>query len=189
MLKLKEKYDNAYSQLEQAEKRLEDERKKATQNDEKTEEKEKELHKLEVIQGLTEVNGKGVIITVEDSNLDNSQILDLNKAMVHDGDLIEIVNILKNAGAEAISINDQRIVNTTAITCDGMVVRINGEKIGVPFEIKAIGLPEAIKGALDKHQYIIQMIEDGVKVDIKKSNNIKIVKYEGVTENTYLKDR
>ena len=138
VLKWKERYDNAYRDLQQADKRLEDERKRTSENDTETSQMEKELHRLNVLLGLTDVNGKGVIVTVDDSKLESSQILDVNSAIVHDGDLIEVVNILKNAGAEAISINDHRIINSSTITCDGTVVRINGDKTGAPFIIKAI---------------------------------------------------
>lgn len=151
---------------------------------------EKELKQINILLGLTEVSGRGVTITVDDNKTNSSQILDANQAIVHDGDLIEIVNILKNAGAEAISINDQRIVNSTAITCDGSVVRINGEKIGVPYIVKAIGSPEGLKGALEMpNNYVDEMIRDGVKVDIKKWNNLTIPKYDGIIENEYMKDR
>ena len=190
VLKWKERYDNTYRDLNQAEKKLESERKSATENNSETAEMEKELKHLNILLGLTEVNGRGLTITVEDNKTNSSQIINANLAIVHDGDLIEIVNILKNAGAEAISINDQRIVNSTAITCDGSVVRINGEKIGVPYTIKAIGSPEGLKGALEMpNSYVDQMIKDGVKVEIKKWNNLTIPKYDGVIENEYMKDR
>lgn len=190
VLKWKERYDNSNRELGQAEIKLENERKKATENDEETAKMEEELHKINVLLGLTDVSGKGVVITVDDSKLESSQLIDVNSAVVHDGDLIEIVNILKNAGAEAISINGQRIINTTAITCDGTVVRINGEKIGVPFIISAIGNPEGLKGSLEmKNNYVSQMILDGVEVNIIKSNKIEIPKYNGVIESDYMKDR
>ena len=190
VLKWKERYDNAYRDLNQAEKKLETERKSATENNSETAEMEKELKQINTLLGLTEVSGRGVTVTVDDNKTSSSQILDANLAVVHDGDLIEIVNILKNAGAEAISINDQRIVNSTAITCDGSVVRINGEKIGVPYTIKAIGSPEGLKGALEMpNNYVDQMIRDGVKVEIKKWNNLTIPKYDGVIENEYMKER
>ena len=61
---------------------------------------------------------------------------------LHDIDVLSVVNELINAGAEAISINDQRWVANTAISCRGNTIDINGERIGAPFVIKAIGLPE-----------------------------------------------
>ena len=55
---------------------------------------------------------------------------DPNSTIVHAEDLISIVNELKNAGAEAISINDQRIVSNTVIECIGAVIKINGQRVG-----------------------------------------------------------
>ena len=128
--------------------------------------------------GSTDVTGDGVIIHLEDS-------IDL----VHDIDIITIVNELKNAGAEAISINDQRVVTTTAITCDGNVVLINGQKIGTPFTILAIGYPEKLMGALSRPGGYIEILnEDGVYAEIRKSNNIKIPKYSGVITYKYMRN-
>lgn len=190
VLRWKERYENAYKELEQAEIILEEERKKVTQNDEATAEMEKDLQKIKILLGLTEVKGRGVTVTVDDNKtIPIQQALDPNVLIVHDGDLIEIVNILKNAGAEAISINGQRIVNNTAITCDGSVVRVNGVKIGAPFVVEAIGSPEGLKGSLENSNYISQMTEDGVSVNIEKRSNITIPKYDGVINTKYMKDR
>ena len=94
---------------------------------------------------------------------------------------------MKNAGAEAISINGQRLVNTTAISCDGNVIVVNGEKISSPIEIKAIGLPELLS-TLDRPggtlEYFLSL---GKAVDVKKYSNIDIPKYTGVTSFKYAK--
>ena len=190
VFKWEDRYGQIYEQLQRAEEELEEERKKATEKNSEAAELEHELTTARMLLGLTEVKGKGVIITLED----NLKVMNNLTALiiVHDGDLINIVNILKNAGAEAIAINDQRIVSTTAITCDGYVVRINGEKVGAPFTIKAIGSPEYLKGSLDVSGYMEQMKEDGVIVDIKKSStagSITIPKYEGLLTHEYIKER
>lgn len=191
VVKWKEKYDYIYKELENAEKTLEAERKKVSENDTELSGLEQELLNVKILLGLTDVKGKGIILTLDD-NEEFSKLsklaIDPNQLLVHDGDLIQIVSILKNAGAEAISINDQRIVNTTAITCDGYVVRINGEKVGAPFEIKAIGSPEYLKGSLEISGYVETMIYDGVEVDIKKANQITIPKYEGVLTHSFIKE-
>ena len=151
---------------------------------------ENELNRINTLLGLTDVKGEGIILIVDDNKDNNENILDPNSSVVHDGDLIEIVNLLKNGGAEAISINDQRIVSTTAITCDGSVVRVNGEKVGAPFEIKAIGSQERIKGVLEMpYNYIYLMKEDGIEINIRKANSIDIPKYEGIIKREYIKDR
>ena len=192
VFKWRENYENIYKELQEAEATLESERKKATENNSESADIEQELTKARIFLGLTEVKGKGVEITVDDNKNMNNLVavgMDANLLLVHDGDLINIVNILKNAGAEAISINDQRIVSTTAITYDGYVVRINGEKVGAPFRIKAIGSPEYLKGSLDVSGYMEQMKVDGVIIDIKKSNSIVIPKFEGVLTHQYLIER
>ena len=99
-----------------------------------------------------------------------------------------MINELKNAGAEAISINGQRIVSNTAITCDGNVIRINNQKIGAPYVIQAIGYPEYLESGLNLPGGLIQYLNrDGVITKVEKSNNITIPKYTGTITYEYAK--
>lgn len=183
VLRYKEKYDNRYKELEKAEKELEKERKTSTQNNSELEKKEEEIKKGNKIIGLAEVSGPGVIVTLKDSK---KETLDPSQAIVHDGDVLSIINELKNAGAEAISINDQRVVPTSSIVCGGNIIEINGEKVGVPFKIKAIGLTEQLVGALSrKNGYVDILKRDGIEVEIERSNNITMPKYTGVITYKY----
>ena len=84
---------------------------------------------------------------------------DALQIIVHDTDILEIVNVLRNAGAEAISINDQRIIATTPISCIGTVIKINDEKIGGPYVIRAIGNSDYLKTALDIPGGILKILE------------------------------
>ena len=89
---------------------------------------------------------------------------------------------------EAVSINNQRIVSTTGIMCDGNIVRINGEMVGVPITIKAIGLPNVLYYQLIRGGgYLERMKSDGVKVFVEQSDNITIPKFEGVYTHDYIK--
>lgn len=99
--------------------------------------------------GRTDVQGPGIIITMYD-NMD-SQIIgyDINDDIVHDVDILNILNDLRYAGAEAISINDQRVVSTSEIQCNGPVMRINGKSLGTPFVIKAIGDPKVLMASVN----------------------------------------
>ena len=117
VLKYKEKYDNKYSELEKAEKELEKKREDSTKNNSELAEKEEQIKEGNKILGLTEITGPGVIVTLSDSKKDASSVLNPSTLLVHDVDILGVVNELKNAGAEAISINGQRLVNSTAITC------------------------------------------------------------------------
>ena len=137
--------------------------------------------------GLTEVTGPGVKITLSDSKLDASTVLDPSLLVVHDLDIYYVINELKNAGAEAISVNGQRVVPTSAIECGGNIITINGEKIGSPFEIRAIGLPENLANLDRTGGYLAKMREENVGAKLEKSNNITIPKYSGIINYKYVK--
>ena len=187
VLRYKERYDNKVKDLANAEAELEKERESATQNDTALQEKEKEITEGNKILGLTEVTGSGVIVTLGDSKKDASSSLDPSMLLVHDTDVLSVINELKNAGAEAISINDQRIIPTTGIICGGNIIDINGEKVGAPFEIKAIGLPEQL-AALDRPNGYLDILRSwSIEVKLEKSNNITIPKYTGTINYQYAK--
>lgn len=185
VLKFKEKYDNKYKQLEKEEAKLEEERKNATQNNTELEDAEIEISKANKMIGLTEVTGPGVIVTLQDSQINTANVLNINDLLVHDLDVLNVINELKNAGAEAISINDQRIVSTTAISCDGNVININKEKIAAPFVIKAIGLPESLASLERPGGYLELLKSYSIEATLEKSNEITIPKYTGKLEFTY----
>ena len=106
---------------------------------------------------------------------------------MHAVDILEVVNALKNAGAEAISVNDQRVTNYTDIYCAGNVIQINGQKISSPIEIKAIGSPELLYGSLKIPGGYIEILEDsGVIVTMQKQENITIKKYDGILKTQFL---
>ena len=186
VLKYKEKYDNKFKELEKAEKELEEQRRISTENNDELAKKEEEIKAGNKIIGLDEVTGPGKTITLSDSKLDINSVLDPNSLIVHDGDILSVINELKNAGAEAISINDQRMVPTTGIICGGNIIDINKEKVGAPFEIKAIGLPEQLAGLNRPGGYLNKLKEEySIGVELKKSNSITIPKYTGVLTYKY----
>ena len=120
----------------------------------------------------------------------NSEILSENFdgiKIVHFSDILGIVNELKNAGAEAISINDQRIVSTTSITCEGNVINVNGEKTSSPFVIKAIGSSIYMNSALTRAGGTVENLNRYIQISVKPSNNITIKKYTGVINPKYIK--
>ncbi len=185
VLKWKEKYDESHKALEKSEKELEKQRTAATENDEDSKKMQDELNKLNSIIGTIDVKGKGIIITVADNNAVTNQTVsvleNISNYLIHDTDLLFIVNELKNAGAEAISINDERIINQTAITCDGNVILVNGNKISSPFTIKAIGSQELILGAIQRPGGFLEELSSyGLVSSITRQSNINIYKYNGV---------
>ncbi len=185
VLEWKERSENAQRDLESATKELEEIRQASTSNDNTAVEKQEELKRYNRLIGLTDVAGDGIILTVSDSSTESS-LMDINNLIVHDSDLRNLVNELANAGAEAISINGERIVSTTCITCAGNVIQINGNRVGSPFEIRAIGNPESLYGAITRPGGYTSMLESReIQVQSTKSTNIQIPKYSGaLTQNS-----
>ena len=137
----KESYERIYRELENKEEELEAVRQESTKENGRLKELQNELEEINKRLGLTEITGSGMILTVKDNDVINTKepSVDPSEIIVHAEDLIELVNEFKNAGAEAISINGQRIVGATSISCSGTVITINDAKLNSPFEIRVIG--------------------------------------------------
>lgn len=184
VLKMKEKYESQYSELERVEEELEKVRKQVSNNNEELSELESKIKTDNILLGNTDVKGAGVTITLTDGIAD-SQILDQDSLIVHAENVLAVINELKNAGASAIAINGQRIVSTTSIPCDGNVIMVNGVKITSPIQISAIGKVEVLStltrpgGTLEKFSAL------GKGVEFKKNSNIEIPKYTGVISFKY----
>ena len=187
ILKYKEKYDAIIKETEKIDVTLEEKIENATKNNSELEKSKNMIEEGNKMIGLSEVSGSGVIITVADSDVDAASVLNSNDLLIHDTDILKIVNELKNAGAEAIAINNQRVIFTTPIVCGGNIITINGERIGSPFEIKAIGSPEALANLSRPGGYLNALEERKIKVNLKKSNDIEIPKYSGVLNYKYVK--
>ena len=187
VLRWKERYEEIYQDLDQLEKILEEKRKLATSNDDKSIELQNELRTLNALIGTIDVSGEGVIVNLADNSSVTNQTIgifdNISNYLIHDTDLIMLVNELKNAGAEAISINDERIISTTSITCDGTVILINGNKISSPFTIKAIGSPALILGAIQRTGGLLEeLYAYGLVSSVSQEENVTIYKYSGVIE-------
>lgn len=127
---------------------------------------EEQISNKEVLLGTTDVHGEGIIININDGN-----------DLIHQEDIVILLDELKNAGAEAISVNEQRIVSNTYVYCDGSVILIDGVKIGNPFVIKAIGDSQTIYGAITRNKgYVATLTKDGIQVDVQKSEDVEISK-------------
>ena len=190
VLKYKEKYDNLIKETEKVDAQLQEQIESATKNNSELEEAKNQINDGNKMIVLTEVTGPGIIITLADSEIDSTSVLNSSDLLIHDIDLLKVVNELKNAGAEAISINNQRVILTTPIICGGNIININGEKIGSPFEIKAIGSPEALANLSRPGGWLSKLEERGIKVSTpKKSNSITIPKYSGVLNFKYISNK
>lgn len=182
------KYEALYRELESKEQKLEQVRLNAAAKNQNDTQNEVEIKSNQRLLGLTEVSGQGFIIQLDENReINSNEVLNISEYLVHEEDLLYIINELFNSGADAISINDQRIVSTTSVLCDGNIIRINGKMVGVPITIKAIGYSKRMEYALTRPGgYLQKMADDGVKVTVQSSEEITIPKYEGVYNYEYL---
>lgn len=133
------------------------------------------LNYAKLVAGLTDVQGPGITIRLDDAAVRKSD--DPSLLIIHDADIRIILNELKKAGAQAISINGERILATSEQLCAGPTIRINKEVYSVPYIIEAIGDPEALYYALMMSERVILMRKNGIRVTANRSNNVKIKKY------------
>ncbi|MEW9122309.1 MAG: DUF881 domain-containing protein [Thermotaleaceae bacterium] len=147
-----------------------------------------ELENQKLVSGFVNVEGPGIVLTVDDGTRELYSGENPNNILVHDGDILNLINDLKIAGAEALSINGQRIISTSEINCAGHTIRINNQVFAQPFIIKAIGEQKTLEAAINAPgqygQYLKEFI--GLYVDVKPVVNVKIPRYQEDINYRYL---
>ncbi len=126
------------------------------------------LAKARMFAGLVDVKGKGIVVT-----LDNNEYIP-----VEDIDILNIVNELRASGAQAIAVNDERIVAMSEIRAAGRYIMVNGSQLTPPYTIKAISDPANLDRSLRLLGGVLEPLEDlQLKVDLKQSDDIVIPKF------------
>jgi len=106
-----------------------------------------ELERIRLLAGFTEVRGPGIVLTLNDKP-DYAILKDSDASLVHDGDIRHALDLLRNAGVAALSVNDLRITNVSYIRCIGSTIRCNQYRMLPPFVIKALGDPAQLAEAI-----------------------------------------
>lgn len=177
----KSKYEETNQKYEETVAKIE-EYKQTSQSNEETEKlMEEELAQVNLSLGKTDVQGQGIEVTLREN--DNEEV-----ARINGDDLLVIVNSLKMAGAEAISINDERIINMSDIVdINETFIKINGKRVLAPYVIKAIGNSSYLETALTGNGgHVDEMKKIGQDVSIEKLNKVKILKYNGEIKTKYI---
>ena len=182
----KGKYEETLSQYQEIKSKI-DEYKQTKQSNEETEKLiDSELQQVNLSLGKTDVEGEGIEITLRDTTSETV-------SKINADDLMLIVNALKLAGAEAISINDERIINMSDIvnintsSMDNLFIKVNGQRILAPYIIKAIGNQTYLESALlGNGGYIDELKKLGHDVSIQKINKITINKYKEEIKTKYI---
>lgn len=138
------------------------------------------LQELKVFAGLTRVSGPGVVITLRDSQKAGAG-MGLNfglpsDAIIHDVDVLKVVNELIASGAEAVSVNNLRVAGSTSFRCVGTTILVNDVKIATPIVVRAIGDPSTLLGAMNMPGGVLAEIRQTdptmVQIDTVKSQEL-----------------
>lgn len=140
---------------------------------------------LKMFSGQTDVTGPGVIIILDDSTK-TVRKEDPNLYLVHDEDMLKVINELRAAGAEAISINGQRLIATSEIRCAGPTVSVNNVRSAPPFEIRAIGSIKDLVAAINMRGGVADTLKVwGIKLEIQEVPELLIPAYTATTQFKY----
>lgn len=97
------------------------------------------IYEMAAPAGLTPVRGPGLVVSLNDSAQEVARGGDPNDLIVHEQDLHAVINALWAGGAEAMSVNGQRVLATSAVRCVGSVLLLHGRTYSPPYVIRAIG--------------------------------------------------
>ncbi len=167
----KTKYEEIEEKLTDTKSKINEYNEKIQSNQEASELLDEELEQSNLLVGKTNVQGEGIIITLKDNE----------EKSIEASDLRTLINELKLAGAEAISINDKRILNMTELVDVNGVILINEERIVSPYIVKAIGDQTYLSSAisLKTSGFIDSYTIMGKSVEMTKEKNINIMAYNG----------
>ena len=179
----KQKYKEAEEQYEEKNSKLQEYKEKEQSNTETSQLVQKELEQVNMYLGKTDVTGEGIIITLKDF-IDE----DGNLQAITAEDLLVIVDYLKYSGAEAISINEERIINMSDIVyVSNSIIYINQQRILSPYEIRAIGNQTYLESILlGNGGYVDELNKIGFDVSIERENKINIPKYKKELAHKYI---
>ncbi len=140
-------------------------------------------HEAELIKmgaGVVALQGPGVSITIDDSKRPAKMGENQNLYLIHDDDILKVINELWAAGAEAISINDQRLIASSEIRCAGPTLSVNNTRYSPPYEVKALGEPSTLENALRMRGGVVETLQFwGIQITIKKQDNIMVPAFKG----------
>lgn len=153
----KNEIDSTYDEIDEIKLLIENRKEELKKVENVKENDEENIHDLltegteatKVVAGFTDMEGPGIVIEMQDNQSEEIVGVEISDDVIHDMDILMILNNLRVAGAEAISINGQRVMPMSEIKCGGPIVKINGKSLGTPFVIKAIGDPKLLYAAVN----------------------------------------
>lgn len=132
-----------------------------------------DINRVKLIAGFTEVQGRGLVLTLNDKP-DYDILKDPLDSIVHDADVRYAVDLLRGSGAVAVSINGYRVVNSTYILCIGPTILVNNERLVPPYVISAVGDADAMRAVLETDLYfeVRHQKPTGIVVESKVTDKV-----------------
>ncbi|MGI5400389.1 DUF881 domain-containing protein [Streptomyces sp. CA-135486] len=152
LVRILDELDNRTKRLEDEKQRLENQRTELENSSDQAEEARKQTvqkeQQLGILAGTVAAQGPGITLTVEDPS-----------GTVESDMLLDAIQELRAAGAEAIQVNDIRVVANTYFTGTGGDIEVDGKKITAPYRFKVIGKPQDLEPALNIPGGVVQTLE------------------------------
>ena len=134
------------------------------------------------------MEGPGVKVTLDDSTVVAKPGDNANLYIIHDDDLLRLINELRAAGAEALAVNKERLLDISEIRCAGPTVSVNNNRFSPPYEIIALGNPQTLESSLRLRGGVIETLKFwGITVDVKQSNNLLVPAFKGTRHYDFAK--
>lgn len=187
----KDMYSLSTGKIDELNKKLEEYRNAASTSNQAVAEMKNDLDNISILAGLTTMKGPGIEVILDDTRALEQIMMDAGYYdpmvyVIHDTDILLVINELRAAGAEAISINGQRITSNTEVRCVGPVVSVNTAKIAAPFIISAIGEADNLASALNLRGGVVDAMKQAkIDVTIEKKSEIIVPEYSKVIKYQY----
>ena len=143
------------------------------------------LQEAKMFAGLTPLEGAGAIVTLKDSPAGQADLSGSPDArtIIHDTDVLQVVNELRSSGAEAVAVNNHRIAGAASFRCVGPTILVNDVKVASPIVIRAIGDADTLMGAMNLPGGILSQIrgQDPAMVAIERVKKMNLPAFVGTT--------
>lgn len=167
------------TEIEELEKKLDHITNSASQESVYIENLREDIQRYKAFLGQTKLSGAGIVITLDEPQSDGGLAYDYRL-------ILELMNELRASGAEAISVNEQRITNYSEIRLVGRQLNINYVPLTVPYVIKVIGDYDTLNGAITQRFGIIPKFRShGYYAEVRAAEGMEIPAYNGVFKFIY----
>ena len=146
-----------------------------------------------VVTGALPVTGPGLRVALDDAPASSQAIAGArpDDLVVHQQDVQHVINALWAGGAEAMTLQGERVTATSAFRCSGNILLLHGKVFSPPYVIEAVGAPKALRESLDADPgvAIYQQYVDWVALgwSVKESGGLELPAYTGSSEMKYAK--